>query len=173
MRDNCGCYSQKQLLTCSFMQNGQITLEGIINSEIPLKDKYWFVCKKVFTEDQNKEVAIAVAEIILPVFELKYTKDKRPRECIEAAKLFMSGHISFEQLREKENAAYAAAYAYANANAYAAAAVYAAAYAAASAAVSAAAYAAAAASAAASAAAYAAYREQLLNYLIDFVNKTS
>ena len=159
MKDNCGCYSEAQLMSCSFMKLPVITLRSIIESEISLKDKYWFVCKKLATKEQNQQIAVRVAEIVLPVYERRYPDDKRPREAIEAAKQFIAGHISLEELRRKRDAAaaaYAAAYA---ADAYAADAAYAAAYADAADAAYAAAYAADAADA---------IKQQLLDYLLTF-----
>ena len=144
MKENCGCYSVEQLIQCSFMQNEIVTLTAILNSEIPLKDKFWFVCKKLLTKEQNQKLSIDVAEMVLPIYEEKYPGDSRVRDCIEATKQFLAGHISIEKLREKR---YAAAAAYAAA--YAAYAAADAAYAAYAAAADAAAYAAAAADAAA------------------------
>ena len=54
MKENCGCYSVEQLIQCSFMQNEIVTLTAILNSEIPLKDKFWFVCKKLLTKAEPK-----------------------------------------------------------------------------------------------------------------------
>ena len=184
MQDNRGCYSQAQLNDCSFMQQEPITLESILKSEIPLKDKYWFVCRKLATKEHNQEITIAVAEIVLPIYEKRYSNDSRPREAIDAAKQYIAGHISIEKLMEKMRAAACAAAADAYAYAYAAYAAAAAADAAAAAAAAAAIYAAAtaiyAAAAAAAAAIYAAaaaiyaaaadaaIKEQLETYLYSF-----
>jgi len=97
------------------------------------------------------QLAIEFAEQALPIFEKRRPNDERPREAIQAARDYLDGKISLEELRVCRSHAYAAAYA---ADAYAADAAYAAAY-------SAAAYAAADADAdayayAAAAAAYAA-----------------
>src|ERR1700744_4644627 len=113
MLNNCGCYTKQRLLSCSFMVQEDITLESILKSEIPVRDKYWFVCKKLTTKEQNKQIAIAVAELVLPLFDRRYPEDKRPREAIEAAKAFIAGHISLDELIIKGRYA---------ANAYAAAA---------------------------------------------------
>ena len=121
MHANCGCYSPGQLNARSFMQQPEITLSDIINSGIPLKDKYWFVCKKLATKEQNQQIAIHVAEIVLPIYEAKYPENKAPRKATEAAKLFITGHISIDVLFVKRQAAAAAADA-ADADAYAAAA---------------------------------------------------
>ena len=110
-------------------------------------------------------LACDIAESVLPIFELKYPKDSRPRKAIEAARGWCEGKVSLKDVRAAD--AYDAASA---ADAAAAAASYAAAYAAASAAYDAAsaaydaadaAYAAYAASSAAAAYAAAAYRQSL------------
>jgi hypothetical protein len=176
MQDNCGCYEIEHLNSLSFMKNGIVQLSDIISSEIPVKDKYWFVCKKLATKEQNQQIAIAVAEIVLPIYEKRYN-DTRPREAIEAAKQFIAGRITLSQLRQKRYAAADAAAAAADA----AAADAAAAAADAAAADAAAAYPAAYAYAADAAYAYAAYayaadaaaadddiKQQLLGYLINF-----
>ena len=105
MKENCGCYSVEQLVQCSFMKNEIVTLTAILNSEIPLKDKFWFVCKKLLTKEQNQKLAIDVAEMVLPIYEEKYPGDLKVRECIEAAKQLLSGHISLEDLLIKRRAA--------------------------------------------------------------------
>lgn len=114
MQDNCGCYSEEpgKLESCSFMSSDPVTLVAILDSEIPLKDKYWFVCKKLATKEQNQQIAITVSEMVLPIWEAKHPDDKRPHEAIEAAKQYIAGHISIGLLIEKRQAAaYAAAYA--------------------------------------------------------------
>lgn len=173
MQENCGCYKQinGKLDACSFMQKETISLSDIVNSEIPLKDKYWFVCKKLATKEENQQIAIKVAEIVLPLYEKKYPDNKAPREAIEAANKFIGGHISLNVLIEKRRAADAdadadaAAYA-AAAAAYAAATAYAAAYAAATADDAAT----AAAADAAYAAATAEIKQQLFEYLVEITN---
>lgn len=137
MKNNCGCYDLEKLMSCSFMQSKEVTLESILKSEIPTKDKFWFYCIKVATKEQNQKIAIDLAEMVLPIYESKYPENKAPREAIEAAKLYIGGHISLDGLLEKKRAAYAAAYSaaaaaayFAYADAYAAATYAAAAYAA-------------------------------------------
>jgi hypothetical protein len=109
MRANKGCYSIAELEACSFMKNDEISLQSILQSEIILKDKFWFVCHKLATNEENKEIAIRVAEIILPIYEEKYPDNKTPRNAIEAAKQYIRGNISLDELMEKRNAVYYAA----------------------------------------------------------------
>ena len=113
---NKGCYSEEQLNNCSFMKQEEFTLQDILNSEISLKDKFWFVRRKLNTKEQNQQISILVAEAVLFLYELKYPEDKRPREAIEAAKNYLKGIINLDELIEKRqnsSDAYAAAYAYA------------------------------------------------------------
>ena len=171
MKENCGCYSVEQLVQCSFMKNEIVTLTAILNSEIPLKDKFWFVCKKLLTKEQNQKLAIDVAEMVLPIYEEKYPGDLKVRECIEAAKQLLSGHISLEDLLIKRRAADSAYDAAAAAAAYAAAAATAGYTAATAGYTDATAYAAAAADSAADSAADTAdaaanIKGKLLDYLI-------
>lgn len=133
MLNNFGCYANDRLMECSFMQNDTVTLMDILNSEIPLADKYWFVCRRIASEEQNQQIAISVAEITLPIFENKHPDDQSPRQAIEATKQYLAGTISIDQLMEKRRAAAATISAYSMAlTAYSAAptADYAAAYAA-------------------------------------------
>jgi hypothetical protein len=153
-QQNKGCYENEQLQKCSFMSLDVITIESILDSEISIKDKYWFVCKKLATQAQNQQIAIGVALIVVEIFEEKYPDNKVPRKAIESAQAYLKGELSLELLIQAKNATADAADAAANAAVYADAAVYAA-YAA-DAAANAAVYAADAAYAAATAAAYAA-----------------
>ena len=152
-----GCYSREQVNALSFINNEIITLKDMLTSELPLKDKFWWLCKKCeLTKDENVLIAIKCARVVLHLFEDKYPNDDRPRKAILAAEKYLETHNAAA-------AAYAAdaAYAAAAANAYAADAAYAAAAAAA----------ADAADAAAAAAADAAYAADAANaYAADAAN---
>jgi uncharacterized membrane protein YqiK len=152
-----GCYSKEQVDGLSFMKKDNFHIKDVVKSEIPLKDKFWFVIRKCeLTIRQKQDLAIGCAEIVLAIYESKYPESKAPREAIQAAKDFLAGVITLEVLIQKRDAANKARnHAYAAYAAAAAAAADAAAYAAAAAA-DAAAYAAAAAAYAAADAAYAA-----------------
>lgn len=43
IRKNKGCYTLKQVNQLSFINNKVITLDDIINSEISIQDKFWFL----------------------------------------------------------------------------------------------------------------------------------
>jgi len=105
-----GCYSREQVNALSFINNEIITLKDMLTSELPLKDKFWWLCKKCeLTKDENVLIAIKCARVVLHLFEDKYPNDDRPRKAILAAEKYLETHN-------------AAAAAYAAANAYAAAA---------------------------------------------------
>ena len=64
MINNCGCYSQPHLMICSFMKLDIININDILNSEIPLKDKAWFVIKKTELKlEQKKIISVIISEI--------------------------------------------------------------------------------------------------------------
>ena len=105
MKQNCGCYSEEQLMSCSFMKFEIVTLKSIIESEIRLKDKYWFICRKLATKEQNQKIAIDLAEIVLPIYEKRDPNNKAPREAIEAAKDFLAGRINVDILLKKRKSA--------------------------------------------------------------------
>jgi len=79
------------------------SLSGFLDlDKITRKDKMWVFVRSVST-DLKRKFAIEVAESVLHIFEEKYPNDKRPREAIVAAKLFLNGKLS-----RKAAAAYAA-----------------------------------------------------------------
>jgi hypothetical protein len=190
IRKNKSCYELPQVNRISFIDNPEIHINDILNSEISLKDKGWFLVQKCeLTNKQKADLAHRLAWVVLPIFEAKHPKDKRVRECLDAITQFNAGEITREVLLNKRDAAAdAAAYAAADAAAYAAA--YAADAAAADAADAAYAYADAyaadaAAYAAYAAAAYAAYadaakqpkeitwKDLVLHTMLKFVEETN
>lgn len=93
MYNNRGCYSYHLLNNCSFMQgNGPVTLADILKSEIPTKDKFWFVWNKAASQADLRELSIGLAKLVLPIWEGKHPDDHRPRNAIkEAKKIFLKG----------------------------------------------------------------------------------
>lgn len=91
-----------------------------------IADTLWVL--KWVIGDEGKVIrrtfAIDCALRALPIFESKYPNDKRPRNAIEAAQLYLNGEITIGELKEKCTAAasafaaafdaHAAAYAAAN-----------------------------------------------------------
>jgi len=110
---NKGCYSFEQVRNLSFMSKKEITIGDIIDSEISLEDKFWFVLNKInLSVRQKQDLAIMLAEAVLEIYEKRYLDNKAPREAIQAAKDYLNGTITKEILLQKRHAAaYAAAYA--------------------------------------------------------------
>ena len=107
--DNKGCYDLQQVEKLSFINKDNITLIDILNSEISIKDKRWFLFNKCqLSLNNKKELALEMAWCVLPIYESKYPNDTRVKECLQAIKDFNSGKITIEVLREKR---YAVAYA--------------------------------------------------------------
>ena len=126
MTINLGNYWQLVELRCGW---------AIVNSEDCQLSPNEEIFKKVKFIDIKPyaSIALACAELVLPVYETKYPNDDRVANCIKVTKQYLAGKAGKEQL-SKAYAAYAVyAVAYAADAAYAAAA-YAAAYAAAAAA---------------------------------------
>ena len=63
------------------------------------------------TEQEQRLIAADFAERVLPLFEAEYPDDDRPRKAIEAARAFVRGEITKEQLDAAWAAARAAAWA--------------------------------------------------------------
>lgn len=93
-------YNHQELTTYSFLQKkgDVITLKDIIDSDIPLTDKFRWLCSNVLTVRESRLLAIQCAEFTLAVFERKYPNDLRPRKAIQAAKDFLEGNIKIKQL---------------------------------------------------------------------------
>lgn len=166
-----GCYIEEKnkVHNLSFINNRDINILDIVNSEIAIKDKLWFLRNKCnLTLDNKKLLALILAECVSKIFNTKYPNDNRVNNCIKAIKDFNNNLISTEELVIAKNAAYAAS-AYAT-GVYAAAAdaVYAAADVDVGVAYVAAAYAAYVADA--EKITNLSYQQKLLNSIINFVN---
>ena len=150
-----------------FVPNAEINLLTVLESN-GVADMIW-ILRAALGQDSKRiasQLAIEFAATTLPLFEKRRPNDERPRKAIQAARDYLDGKISLEELRSCRShadaadadaaayAAYAAAYAAADD-----AAAYAAAYAAADDAAAYAAYAAAYAAAADAAYADAAYAD--------------
>ncbi len=155
-----GCYSEENVNDIRCINNKSITIKQLFR-DLPIKDFTWFLVQKCeLTISEKRRLALHCAKQVLPIYEKKYPKDKRVRECIEYTELYLNGNGDIDILREKRQNAAAAADAAYTASSYADAAAdaaYAAAHAAAYAADAYTASSYADANAAAAAAAYAAY----------------
>jgi len=107
--ENTGCYEKSKVESLFPKEREVVSYEDILQSSIPLQDKYWFFCSRVFTNRQNQHFAIKIAEVVLPIFEEEYPEDNRPRKAIEAARLYLAGEIGIEKLEDAGAAAWSAA----------------------------------------------------------------
>jgi hypothetical protein len=111
-----GCYSKKTLDKCSFMVKDNISIIEILDSEIPLKDKSWFIRNSIgLTNLEKSQFAIGCALVVLPIYEHKYPDNDAPRKAIEAAQKYLKSEITLEELKVFRKNAYAAAAAAADA----------------------------------------------------------
>jgi hypothetical protein len=112
MIENRGCYEEEQVIDLFFREsNNDITIDDILNSEIPIEHKAWFVFRKVDLKNDDKiKLTIGTAKVVLPIFEKEYPTDNRPRMAIEASEKYLKGEITRDDLLAAESAAYAAAY---------------------------------------------------------------
>jgi hypothetical protein len=84
-----------------------VTLDDIWKVKLDNKYDYlWLVLREEFISEHNlHKIAIYAAKLVLPIFEERYPKDKRPRQAIEAKKKWLKGKISDEELKDARNAA--------------------------------------------------------------------
>jgi hypothetical protein len=115
------CYSKETLDKCSFMVKDNISIIEILDSEIPFKDKSWFIINSIgLTNLEKSQFAIGCALVVLPIYENKYPDNDAPRKAIEAAQKYLKNEITLEELKVFRKNAADAAYADAAADAYAA-----------------------------------------------------
>ena len=173
-----GCYGNNHILVRNH-KGDTFTIQDVLSLNIPLKDKFWFVRNNCdLTGNEFRKLAIGVATVVLPIYELKYPDNKAPRGSIQAAQDYLNGigYLDVLYLKRKDAVA-AAAYAHAADDddaAYAASAALSAAdaaYADAYASADAATDAAYDAADAAYADAYADFRQKLLDFLTNFTNE--
>ena len=112
-----GCYSKEQALEFCQGRPEIVTIKEILESEISIQDKRWFVYNSCdLSLDEKKKLCLKLAWIVLPIYEEKYPNDARIKACLQATEDFYNGKITIEELKVKRSAANAAA-AYANADA--------------------------------------------------------
>lgn len=103
---NCGCYARDKMNSidlCSFMEDESefVTLSSIIESEIPLKDKYWFVCNHINDEcDKIKLIEYVYNRVISYVGNLTI-ENGVIKEALSAAVEYLRGIISETVKKER------------------------------------------------------------------------
>ena len=102
-----------------FDPDAEINLLTILESN-GVADMLWTL--RATDQDSKRiasQLAIEFAEQALPIFEKRRPDDARPRKAIQAARDYLDGKISLEELQACQSHAAAAAYAAADADAYA------------------------------------------------------
>jgi hypothetical protein len=119
--DNCGCYDEESGKIEGLLGDRIIvTLNEILESEIPLEDKCWFVANSCeLSKSEVKQLLLKLTRIVLPIFEEEYPDDTRVRECIIATEGFLNGTVTKEELNNKRRVIFDVRCAVANAAYYA------------------------------------------------------
>jgi len=107
MQDTTGLFYWKDFELEVLKGRTEILLTDILESEIPVDRKFDIICKKLANREENQQITIGCAEIVLEIFDKKYPEDKQARQAIQAAKDYLNGHIGVEELREKSESAFA------------------------------------------------------------------
>lgn len=77
----------------------QITAVEILELDLPAKNRVEALLQPEFlSEIELRELACDFAEHTLPIFESRAPEDKRPRRCVEVARLHFSGRANFHEL---------------------------------------------------------------------------
>ena len=121
-----GCYSTSEVNALSFIDQPEITIQTILDSEISISDKFWFVFANCdLTVKEKQLLNLNCAKINLAHYQKEcakngWTEIKEIAELTQLCDDYVSGKITLIVFNEKRTAnAYANAYAYANANAIA------------------------------------------------------
>ncbi len=79
--------------------NPEITAAEILELDLPAKNRVEALLQPEFLlETQLRELACDFAEHTLPIFESHAPEDKRPRRCLEVARLHFRGRASSHEL---------------------------------------------------------------------------
>ena len=93
-----------------FDPDAEINLLTILESN-GVADMLWSLRATQDSKRVASQLAIEFAATSLPLFEKRRPNDERPRKAIQAARDYLDGKISLEQLRASRQAGAAAAYA--------------------------------------------------------------
>lgn len=100
LRNAKGCYSLEDI-NILIEKHGKkiITIKSILNCDISIRDKTWFVYNSCdLTLDEKKKLSLLLSWAVLPIFETKYPNDNRVRECLNGIEKFIKGEITKEEL---------------------------------------------------------------------------
>jgi len=102
------CYNAEQIKDL-FGKRKRLTVKQIAALKIPDADKVWALTRPHFLDTKEKAVrfAISCAEQSLPIFEARFSDDKRPRAAVKATQAWLE-NPSDAAARAAARAAYAA-----------------------------------------------------------------
>ena len=83
-----------------YVFNPQITAAEILELDLPAKNRVEALLQPEFlTEAQLRQLACDFAEHVLPIFEARASDDRRPRRCVEVARLHLAGNATWQELQ--------------------------------------------------------------------------
>lgn len=104
------CLEEEEVKLLMRGQSEWTALEIIAAEHVPVENRVWLLLNGGFFDDADlRMMAAAFAEHVLHHYESVYPDDKRPRQAIEAARLFACGEILFSAAYAASNAAYISA----------------------------------------------------------------
>lgn len=100
---NRGCYEKEQVEQLT-KEKVEYTIQDILNWNIPIKDKFWFVRNKTELSTRQKQfLALECAKVSVKIYELKYPNDKRIAVGVIAIENYLNGVIDlnlFNNIRQ-------------------------------------------------------------------------
>lgn len=106
---NRGCYDESKL-KATFEKNGRlsdfitkaatISIEDIISSNIPLQDKYWFLCNKSFSLKDNKAIALLALDVFREYFINTYKETTEVSIYFATVKSYLQDKVKWDILSD-------------------------------------------------------------------------
>ena len=83
-----------------FQSHPQLTAAQILDLDLPAKNRVDALLRHEFLDEkQLRELACAFVEHTLHVYEVRSPEDRRPRNCVEFARLWLKGAVSQDELQ--------------------------------------------------------------------------
>ena len=90
-------------MTIDCFPNENFTIDDVLNTNVPLKDKAWFILHNCdFTNDELKCFAFNCASIVLPIYEKSNKNINTPRKCLEITQAYLNNSVSITELTEAQ-----------------------------------------------------------------------
>lgn len=83
-----------------FQSHPQLTAAQVLDLDLPVKNRVDALLRHEFLDErQLRELACAFVEHTLHVYEVSSLEDRRPRNCLEVARLWLKGAVSQDELQ--------------------------------------------------------------------------